>query len=68
MSEREMSPEGERAFLRLSVDNETGRLDAARGSINAPFGGWRNTAVEIIAEREGMNPYALDRLLRSEAP
>jgi hypothetical protein len=29
-----------------------------------PFGGWRNRAVTNVAEREGINPYELDRLLR----
>lgn len=52
------------AFLRVSVQNELDRLNETRGEENAPMGGWRNTAVQTIAEREGMNPYTLDRQLR----
>lgn len=54
----------EAAFLNASVNGETRRLDRQLGRENAPFGGWRNTALATIAERERMNPYALDRLIR----
>lgn len=56
----------ERAYLKVSVDNETARLKDQRGLENAPMGGWRNRAIESIAEREGMNPYALDRIIRED--
>jgi hypothetical protein len=54
----------EHAHLVASVEDELDRLNSQRGEDNAPIGGWRNRAVEIIAEREHMNPYALDHLLR----
>lgn len=54
----------EAVFLNASVNSETRRLERQFGRENAPFGGWRNTALATIAERERMNPYALDRLIR----
>lgn len=53
------------AFLNASVNGETRRLERQLGRENAPFGGWRNTALATVAERERMNPYALDRLIRN---
>lgn len=56
----------EAADLATSVQDELDRLNAEHGEHNAPFGGWRNRAVENIAEREGLNPYALDRIIRAK--
>jgi hypothetical protein len=56
-----------RALLQVRVDDEIARLEEQHGEYNAPIGGWRNRAVENIAEREGMNPYTLDHLLRGIA-
>lgn len=53
-----------RAFLSLAVENELGRLNGERGKDNAPMGGWRNEAIRRVAEREGMNPYKLDHIIR----
>lgn len=58
----------ERSYLRVAVTNEIQRLEIERGIGNAPFGGWRNTAVQRIADREGMNPYDLDRIIRKDRP
>ena len=33
----------------------------------APFGGWRNRAITIVAERQSINPYTLDRQIRGMA-
>lgn len=61
--------ESETTYLWVAVRNEISRLeDSFGGAENAPLGGWRNTAVQRIAEREGMNPYALDRIIRGRAP
>lgn len=60
--------QSERTYLRMAVANEIDRLNVDRGSENSPFGGWRNTAIDRIAQREGMNPYTLDRIIREGEP
>lgn len=67
MSIDSMSPEDRKAHLSVSVENETNRLNRGFGAENAPFGGWRNAAVAIVAERENVNPYTLDHLIRGVA-
>jgi hypothetical protein len=57
----------DRSFLAWSVNEEEDRLSFAYGAENAPLGGWRNRAVNNVASREGMNPYALDRIIRGLA-
>ncbi len=52
-------------FLRRAVANELARLNIEHGEENAPLGGWRNRAIENVAAREKMNPYALDRIVRA---
>jgi len=54
------------SLLAVAVEREIVRLARERGAQNAPMGGWRNTAITTIARQERMNPYALDRLIRSE--
>jgi hypothetical protein len=46
------------ARLANEVDAEQERLECTWPD-TAPLGGWRNTAIETVAARERMNPYAL---------
>jgi hypothetical protein len=64
--EDEDSDKDDHTYLRVAVANEIERLIDSRGAENAPFGGWRDTAVHRIAVRERMNPYTLDRILRED--
>lgn len=52
------------AELGARVETTRVLLERMHGAELAPFGGWRNRAVEAVAKRTGMNPYALDRIIR----
>lgn len=52
----------DRDELLAEVEAEISRLDASGEPV--PMGGFRNRAVEALAKRYGVNPYALDRFLR----
>ena len=59
-----MSTATERDRLATAVETARLALEREHGAHNAPIGGWRNRAVEAVADREGMNPYALDHIIR----
>jgi hypothetical protein len=62
----EAAREAARAAGASAVTNETRALEGDFPDC-APFGGWLNRALAQVAEREGVNPYELDRLLRGVA-
>lgn len=59
-----MSATTERDRLTTAVETARVELERRHGAHNAPMGGWRNTAVRDVADREGMNPYTLDHIIR----